>query len=83
MTPTLAAVMMAAVVVIALELGILVSVVLFVALRAARAWQAVETVAYRVDEQVDRFGEAFRSRWFKTTGLAASVLSGFFSGRGK
>ncbi len=66
---------------ITLELGIIVAALLIVALRLRDTAQAIEVLAYRVDQEVENIGSTLRSGWLKTLGATASVISGLWSGR--
>jgi hypothetical protein len=48
---------------IVLELGVMIAFVVFAMLRVRDAAQAIEVVAYRVDQEVLTFGESLRSGW--------------------
>ena len=68
-------------VVITVELGVIVAAVLVVALRVRDTAQAVEVVAYRVDEEIENIGSTMRSGWLKSLSAAASVVGGLWSAR--
>lgn len=67
--------------VIAVELGVIMFAALLLALRVKRTAQAVEVLAYRVEEQVESFGSTMRSGWMRGLQTVAGLLGGFWSGR--
>lgn len=66
---------------ITLELGILIVGLLVAILRVRQAAQAVEVLAYRVEEQVLTFGNGMRSGWFKALQAGASLVGGLWTAR--
>lgn len=67
--------------IIALELGIVIAAVSITACKVSRAAQAVEMLAYRVDEQVEGIGEAMSSGWFQGAKAILGVFGNFFPWR--
>lgn len=66
---------------IVLELAVIVAAALIVALRVRDTAQAVEVVAYRVDQEIESIGSTFRSGWLKSLGAAATLVGGLWGGR--
>ncbi len=66
---------------ITLELGVVVAFLVLTLVRVQRTAEAVEILAYRIDEQVDAVGRTVRSGWGSALGAAASFAGGWFSGR--
>ena len=66
---------------ITIELGIIVAAALIVALRLRDTAQAIEVVAYRVDQEIESIGSTFRSGWLKSLGAAATLVGGLWTGR--
>lgn len=66
---------------ITIELGVIVAAALIVALRVKDTAQAVEVVAYRVDQEIENIGSTLRSGWLKSLATAASVVAGIWTGR--
>jgi hypothetical protein len=67
--------------IIAIELAILIAGLLMAAMHISRAARAIETLAYRIEENVQHVGDGLRSGWMKTLGIAARMAGGFWSGR--
>ncbi|MCX5794688.1 MAG: hypothetical protein NTY77_04240 [Elusimicrobia bacterium] len=61
--------------VITLELSILIVVLIATLLQVKKAAQAVEVLTYRVDQQVESFGEAVRSGWMHLFGTVLNLAS--------
>jgi hypothetical protein len=68
---------------IVLELAVIVAAALIVALRVRDTAQAIEVLAYRVDQEVENIGSTFRSGWLKSLGAAATMAAGLWSGRSR
>ena len=67
--------------VIAVEIGILIAAVSMAACKVGRAASAVETLAYRVDQQVEGIGEAMSSGWFQGAKTLLGIVGNFFPRR--
>ena len=63
---------------IVVELAVMIGVFAMAMLRVRDAAQAVEVAAYRVDQQVQTFGEAINSGWAQTLKGILSVGLRFF-----
>jgi hypothetical protein len=59
---------------IVIELAVMIAVFSAAMLKVRDAAQAVEVVAYRVDQEVSSFGESVRSGWGQTLKGIFSVL---------
>lgn len=64
---------------IVLELGIMIAVFAVAMIRVKDAAQAVEVAAYRVDQEVQTFGESMRTGWVQTLKGLVSVGMRFFA----
>jgi O-glycosyl hydrolase len=64
---------------IVVELGVMIAVFAIAMLRVRDAASAVEVAAYRVDQEVQTFGESMRSGWVTALKSAVSVGMRFFS----
>ena len=51
---------------IVIELGVMIGVFVFAMLKLKDAAQAVEVAAYRVDHEVQSFGDSMRTGWVGT-----------------
>lgn len=60
-----------------LEIGAILAAVVFLVLRVKKSVQAVEVLAYRIEDQV----LSFRTGWIRTLQGAASLVTGFLSAR--
>ena len=63
---------------IVLELAVMIGVFAVAMLRVRDAAQAVEVAAYRVDQEVQTFGESMRSGWVGALKNIVSVGMRFF-----
>lgn len=66
-----------------IEMGIALAAVFAAAISLRQAARAFETLAYRVDAQVENVGTMMQSGWMKALQTAASVASNFWFGRRK
>lgn len=69
--------------IIVIELGIGIASFVLLALALRQAVRAFETLAYRVDEQVEHVGTVMRSSWMKSLQAAAGIISGMWFGRSR
>lgn len=60
-----------------LEIGIMMGAVVFVALKVKKSAEAIEVLAYRVEDKV----MSFRTGWIHALQGAASLVTGFMSTR--
>ena len=60
-----------------LELGAILAAVVFLVLRVKKSVEAVEVLAYRVEDKV----ASFKSGWIHALQGAASLVTGFMSSR--
>ena len=60
-----------------LEIGLILAAIVFLVLRVKKSAQAVEVLAYRIEDQVLNF----RTGWIRTLQGAASLVTGFLSAR--
>lgn len=60
-----------------LEIGLILAAVVFLVLRVRKSVEAVEVLAYRIEDQV----LSLRSGWMKALGGAASLVGGLWSAR--
>ena len=60
-----------------LEIGLILAAVLFLVLRVRKSVEAVEVLAYRIEDTVLNFNPG----WLRALQGAASVVSGFWSAR--
>ena len=67
--------------IIAVEIGIMMAALVFLVFRVRRTAEAVEVLAYRVEEQVESFGSTMRSGWMKGLQTIAGVATGLWSSR--
>ena len=63
---------------IVVELAVMIAVFAIAMLRVRDAASAVEIAAYRVDQEVQSFGESMRSGWVSALKSALSVGLQFF-----
>lgn len=70
-------------VVIALELGLVVAAFIMMSLAIREGARAIETLAYRVDEEVEQVGSAMRSGWVRSLQALAGIASGVWLGKKK
>lgn len=63
---------------IVVELAVMIAVFAIAMLRVRDAASAVEVAAYRVDQEVQSFGESMRSGWVSALKSAVSVGLQFF-----
>ena len=63
---------------IVVELAVMIAVFAIAMLRVRDAAAAVESAAYRVDQEVQTFGETMRSGWVSALKSAVSVGLQFF-----
>ena len=64
---------------IVVELAVMIAVFAIVMLRVRDAASAVEIAAYRVDQEVQTFGESMRTGWFSAVKGALAVGLKFFT----
>jgi hypothetical protein len=64
---------------IVVELAVMIAVFAIAMLRVRDAATAVEVAAYRVDQEVQTFGESMRSGWVATLKNLVSVGMRFFA----
>lgn len=60
-----------------LEIGVIMAAVVILVLRVKKSVEAVEVLAYRVEDKV----MSFRTGWIHALQGAASLVTGFMSGR--
>lgn len=60
-----------------LEIGLILAAIVFLVFRVKKSAQAVEVLAYRLEDQV----LSFRTGWIRALQGAASVVTGFMSAR--
>lgn len=68
---------------IVLELGVAIAFFVAALITIRQAARAAETLAYRVDEEVDHIGTAMRSNWMRTLQTIANLAGSFWFGRRK
>lgn len=69
---------------IALELAVVVAFLVVTLYNVNRTAQAIEVLAYRVDQEIVHLGGALRSGWTRALGSAVtSLVGGWWSGRHK
>ena len=66
---------------ITIELGIVSAFLVITLAKLNRTAQAVEVLAYRVDQEVSEFGDNMRSGWSRALGALASFASGWLGSR--
>jgi hypothetical protein len=64
---------------IVVELGVMIAIFAVAMIRVKDAAQAVEVAAYRVDQEVQTFGESMRTGWIQTVKSLVSVGMRFFA----
>ena len=64
-----------------LEFGIAIAFLIATLFSVRQAARAFETLAYRVDEEVDQVSNAMKSGWMKALQAAVGVAAGFWTGR--
>ena len=64
---------------IVVELGGMIAIFAVAMIRVKDAAQAVEVAAYRVDQEVQTFGESMRTGWIQTVKSLVSVGMRFFA----
>jgi hypothetical protein len=62
---------------IVLEIGVMMAAVVIVALKVQKSAEAIEVLAYRVEDKVT----SFRTGWVHALQGAASLVTGFMSAR--
>ena len=62
---------------IVIEIGVMMAAVVFVAVKLKKSAEAVEVLAYRVEDKV----ASFRTGWIHALQGAASLVSGLMAGR--
>jgi hypothetical protein len=64
---------------IVVELGVMIAVFAVAMIRVKDAAQAVEVAAYRVDQEVQTFGETMRTGWVQALKSVVSIGMRFFA----
>lgn len=67
--------------IITLELAVVLAFLIATLISVREAARAFETLAYRVDEEVDQVSNAMKTGWMRALQAAAGIAASFWTGR--